>query len=66
MKHKILNHVCNLLFYFLYLYKISINFCANGIVFKFAELFRLTLNTTNIKTPTIGTQGVGNTSIKNS
>ena len=50
MKRKRLNQVCNLLFYFLYLYKIPINFCANEILFKFVELFGLNLNTTNVET----------------
>ena len=35
--------MCNLLFHFLYLYNISIIFCANKLCLNF-ELFSLTLN----------------------
>jgi len=50
--------VCNLLFHFLYLYKISINFCANRVVLKFLELFGLTLNIVRIEIPSVGTTSV--------
>ena len=63
MKRKRLNQVCNLLFHFLYLYKISINFCANRIVLKFLEWFGLALNTASIETPSVGTTSVGTTSV---
>ena len=58
MKRKRLNQVCNLLFHFLYFYKISINFYANRVVFKFLELFGLTLNNANIGTSSVGTISV--------
>jgi len=44
----------------------SINFCANGVVFKFLELFSLILNTANIGTPSVGTASVGTTSVETS
>jgi len=59
MKQKRLNQMCNLLFQFLYLYKISINFCANIVVLKFFKLFGLTLNAAGIGTPSVGTTSVG-------
>jgi len=59
MKQKRLNQVCDLLFHFLYLYKISINFCANRVVLKFLELFGLALNTTSIGTPSVRISSVG-------
>ena len=50
--------MCNLLFHFLYLYKISINFFGNRVMFKLLELFGLTLTTASVETPSVGTTSV--------
>ena len=47
--------MCNPLFYFLYLYKISINFYANEDAFKLLEWFGLTLNIADSEISSVNT-----------